>query len=377
LRASDSKTEPGSAEPNLTLAPDGEVLLSWIEPGATEKHALRFASHRPGGAWSEPRTISEGSDWFVNWADFPGMAALPDGTLFAYLLVKQAGPAFAYDIRMLRSNDRGATWGAPVKPHGDRAVAEHGFVSFFPMAKDRLGLVWLDGRHMKPGGHSEEGGMALISAGLSAAGPAAGETTVDRLVCSCCQTSAAAIDGGAIVAYRDRTEKEIRDIAVVRWTEGRWSEPLVVAQDGWEINACPVNGPAVAAEGKRVALAWFTAPRDEAQVSVIFSEDGGQSWGKPVRVDDGKSLGRVDVVLLPAGDALVSWMEQAPKGTEIRVRRVAGDGRLGPPLVVADSSAARASGFPRMERAGQDVFFAWTAPGDPSQVRTAVLTLKN
>jgi hypothetical protein len=244
------------------------------------------------------------------------------------------------------------------------------------MAQDRLGLIWLDGRHMKPGGHSEEGGMALLSAGLSAEGPALDETMVDRLACSCCQTSAAAIDGGAIVAYRDRTEKEIRDIAVARWTDGRWSEPRVVGQDGWEINACPVNGPALAAQGKRVVLAWFAAPRDEAKVRVAFSEDGGLGWSTPLRVDGGKPLGRVDAVLLPGGDALVSWMEQTSKGTEIRVRRVASDGRFGPPLLVADSSAARTAGFPRMERAGQDVVFAWTAPGEASQVRTAVLTLE-
>lgn len=371
-----SPAGPGSAEPNLALAPDGELLLSWIEPGTKEKHALRFASRRPGGAWSEPRTIAEGSDWFVNWADFPAMAALPDGTLFAHLLAKKAGGAFAYDIKVLRSRDRGTTWGAPITPHGDGVATEHGFVSFFPLAKDRMGLVWLDGRHLKPGGHSEEGDMALLSASLSAEGPALEETLVDRLVCSCCQTSAAAIDGGVLVAYRDRTEKEIRDVAVARWTDGRWSEPRVVGKDGWEINACPVNGPAVAAEGRRVVLAWFGAPQDEAKVSLVFSEDGGVGWGRPVRVDDGKPLGRVDAVLLPGGDALVSWMEQTSKGTEIRVRRVASDGRLGPPLLVADSSAARTSGFPRMERAGRDVVFAWTAPGDAPQVRTAVLTLE-
>jgi len=368
-----SPAGPGSAEPNLALTASGELLLSWIEPGGREKHALRFASRRPGNPWSELRTISEGSDWFVNWADFPAMASLPNGTLFAHLLAKRPGGTFAYDVRVMRSTDGGATWGAPLTPHGDGVAAEHGFVSFFPRDQDRLGLVWLDGRYLKPGGHSEEGGMALMAASLSAAGPAREETLVDRLVCSCCQTSAAVTDQGVIVAYRDRTEQEIRDIAVVRWTAGRWSEPQIVGQDGWEINACPVNGPAVAANGKRVALAWFGAPMDQAKVSVVFSEDAGVNWGRPVRIDGGKPLGRVDAVLLAGGDALVSWMEQAEAGTEIRVRRVTSTGRLGPPLLVADSSAARSAGFPRMERVGQEVVFAWTAPGEASQVRTTVL----
>jgi hypothetical protein len=114
-----------------------------------------------------------------------------------------------------------------------------------------------------------------------------------------------------------------------------------------------------------VALAWFGAPKDEAKVSVVFSEDGGVSWGTHRAGGRRQAAGSGRRGPAPRGDALVSWMERTSKGTEIRARRGASDGRLGPPLLVADSSAARTSGFPRMERAGQDVAFTWTAPGTP------------
>ena len=64
---------------------------------------------------------------------------------------------------------------------------------------------------------------------------------------------------GPVVVYRDRSEaeKEIRDISIVRLKGKKWSAPRPVFQDGWRLNGCPVNGPAVAAAGRRVAVAWF------------------------------------------------------------------------------------------------------------------------
>jgi hypothetical protein len=143
--------------------------------------------------------------------------------------------------------------------------------------------------------------------------------------------------------------------------------------DGWQMNGCPVNGPAVTAAGQQVAVAWFTAPNDKPRVSVAFSSDGGESFGSPRAVDDGRPLGRVDVGLLPGGDALVSWLEQAASGTELRVRRVPRTGARGTSLLVADSGSARSSGFPRLEVVSGEAILAWRDPAEPPRVRTAVL----
>jgi hypothetical protein len=195
---------------------------------------------------------------------------------------------------------------------------------------------------------------------------------LDDRTCDCCQNAAAMTAAGPIVAYRNRSPEEIRDIYVTRRVNGKWIAGRPVHADNWKISACPVNGPALAASGSDVALAWFTAAGDTARVNVAFSRDAGGAFGAPVRVDGGAPAGRVDVVMLPDRSALVSWIERTSGDTAaVRVRRVGRDGKLGAPVTVASSSAARASGFPRMVVSGSDVVFAWTEPGKPSAVRVA------
>ena len=368
----------GSGEPNLAVAQDGTVLLSWIERGAEGRHALRFSVLGGGDAWSPPRTIAEGENWFVNWADFPAVATLPDGTMFAHWLAKSGPGTYAYDVRVTASRDRGTTWTAPVVPHRDGTQTEHGFVSMTPWSDREMGIVWLDGRKTAGGGHGEHGGpgaaMSLVHATVDAGGRLGAETILDPRVCDCCQTDAARTANGVVVVYRDRSEDEVRDMSVVRFADGRWSQPHTLAADGWQINGCPVNGPAIAAEGDKVAVAWFTAAHDKPAVKVAFSDDAGATFGAPIAVDEGRALGRVDVAMLDGSAALVSWLEQGDAGAAaFRVRRIGADGSRGPTATAAVSTGARSSGFPRMARSGSLVVLAWRDAADPPRVRTAVL----
>jgi hypothetical protein len=131
----------GSGEPNLAVLHDGRVLLSWIEPAGADGHRLRYAARAKGGAWSAPATIAEGKDWFVNWADFPSVATMPDGTLFAHWLARSGAGSYAYDVRVTVSRDSGTSWSPAVVPHRDGTETEHGFVSMAPWNAQAMGLV--------------------------------------------------------------------------------------------------------------------------------------------------------------------------------------------------------------------------------------------
>lgn len=380
IQASNSPAGVDSREPELTATADGRIILSWVEKVADKRYALRFAS-RDKENWSKASTIAEGENWFVNWADFPSVIALADGSLAAHWLVKSGSGTYAYDVNIARSKDGGKTWGKPVVPHTDRTQTEHGFVSLIPLPDGRVGAIWLDGRNLKD--VKDEGdehtplpvSMTLRYAAIDADGKLSDEAQLDERVCECCQTSASLTSEGAIAVYRDRSEKEVRDINFVSRQQGSWGAPRAVHSDNWEINGCPVNGPSVAADGRRVAIAWYTGAGDSPRVKVAFSNDAGSTFSGPVEVDDGETLGRVDVLLLPDGSALVCWMSGTAEGGAIKVRRVRPDGSLGPPAVIAKTDISRSSGFPRMARLGDEVHFAWTEFGKPSYVRTATANI--
>ncbi|MCC5869098.1 MAG: exo-alpha-sialidase [Gammaproteobacteria bacterium] len=351
------------------LAPlsDGGVVMSWtrLTPEGPRLEHARFAD----GRWSASEEIARaqaGEEWFVNWADFPSIVELDDGRFAAHYLVSSGPDVFAYDVHVATRTAEGA-WQPSIVPHRDGTPTEHGFVSLLPWHEHALKAIWLDGRHT----HAEQPGhgdpMALRSAVIDG-DDLTHEHEIDASVCDCCQTSAVRLPGeGALVAYRGRSREEVRDILVARFRDGAWSTPRVVHDDGWVIHGCPVNGPAIAATGERIALAWFTLAHDEPRVNVAFSDDGGDTWSAPVRIDGGQPLGRVDVVMVDDDHALVSWIERDAGGPRIRVRSVAVSGDLGEPVTVnVDAGlASRASGFPRMARTGHgDVLIAWTVVND-------------
>lgn len=373
-----------ASEPNFFSAPDGRVVMSWIERVDSATHALRVAIRATDGTWGEVRDVTRRSDFWLNWADFPSVALLADGRLLAHWPQRNGSGRYAYEVRMAESRDEGRTWSESVTPHRPGIEAEHGFVSILPSDSGAL-IVFLDGgnniaaaahAHAAPAADDEEHGVPMtLSANRWDATPPSPttKTVVDSRVCDCCQTSAALTARGPVVVYRDRSEgtPEIRDIVISRFVDGAWTAAKPVHADNWEVDFCPVNGPMVQAYGDTVVVAWFTGARDTAKVQAAFSYDGGATFGTPVRVDDGDPAGRVGLQLFD-GAAYVSWLERgAGDSAFVKLRRVERDGMRDTAIVVSPSSGARSSGFPRMARLADGLLLAWTVPGRPSAVRGA------
>jgi hypothetical protein len=359
----------GSSLPQMTVSSRG-TLLSWVERSG-EAATLKYSEWK-GGAWTAARIVASGHDWFVNWADVPSVIRLADGSLYGHWLQKSGQDTYAYDVRLARSNDDGKTWSPSFTPHTDGTKTEHGFASLFQMPGAGLGLLWLDGRAMKAGHGEHDGGpMSLRGAIFNRDGKLLSESAVDLRVCECCPTTAAVTSDGPIVAYRDRSETEIRDIYVSRFVGGKWTEGVPVHRDNWQIAACPVNGPALSASGKSVALAWFTATGDDGHTFIAFSSDSGATFGAPIRLDDASALGRVDAALLSDGSAVASWIEFADGKAQFKMRRVTAKSDRSPAVSVAGIASNRSSGYPRMAVNDGEVMFAWTDASTPSKVVTA------
>lgn len=257
-------------------------------------------------------------------------------------------------------------------PHRDGTATEHGFVSLFTTQDGSLAAVWLDGRETRPdavesGQEHDAGNMTLRFARIEGLGTLQGEALLHARNCDCRQTSAALTAEGPVVVYRDRPDREVRDISIVRLRDGQWSEPRAVFEDNWVFHGCPVNGPSVAASGHRVAVSWFTAVNDVPRVKLAFSSDAGASFEEPIIVDDGSPLGRVETLLLDDGSALDCWLELQAAGSEVRVRRIRPDGKREPAVTVTPTGSARSNGFPQMVSTGGMLVLAWT----DDRVRTA------
>ena len=367
----------GSRFPNLAILADGRVIMSWFEPRADSSMALRCAVF-DGRRWTAPATIAAGDSFFVNWADFPSVRPLGGKRLAAHWPWKSGAGTYAYDVRISLSEDEGRSWGPVVIPHRDGTATEHGFVSLLPHAQG-VRAIWLDGRKGAGHEHDDEGpgpDMTLRTAVVTPDARLIEEAEIDGRVCDCCQTATVATDRGVLVAYRDRSADEVRDISFAREDRNAWTAPRPVHADGWVIPGCPVNGPALEARGPYVAIAWYTAALDSPRVLAAFSDDGGSSFGPPIGLDDGDPLGRVHLVLLEDGSAVITWLEAGQGAAQLRARRVWRGGRRSEAITVASTAASRASGFPRVARSGKALYFAWTEVGKPPRVIVARSTLR-
>lgn len=367
----------GSVAPNLARGPDGRIYLSWIEP-AGSGHRLVFSEFRDGG-WLPPLEIARGANWFVNWADFPALLPLGGGRLAAHWLVRSGPGTYAYDIHVGLSMDEGRSWQALGPIHDDATETEHGFVSFYAYkAGDGTlwpALVWLDGRNMAGvhGGHeshAEASGMTLRHARIRPDGKVEEALELDELTCDCCQTAAVGVGNEVLVAYRDRSEAEIRDIRLIRRDAGGWQDQGRLFADGWQVSGCPVNGPSLDALEDRVAIVWFTGADDRPMVKFGMSRDAGRNF-EFYDLESGNVLGRVDVAMAADGGA-ASWLAASDEGATIRLQMLAADGSpMGRPATVIESDASRGSGFPRLLASGGEFLLAWTdVNSKPSRVRT-------
>ena len=358
-----------SLEPQMTTSSRG-VLLSWVEQ--TGKTATLKFAERTADGWTAVRTVASGDDWFLSYADVPMVLRLSNGTLVANYLKSTHAMLEAYDLPIVYSRDDGATWSQPMLPHHDKTQTQHGFASFVELPGNGVGLVWLDGRDIATSTDFAGGNMGVRFASFDAQWKQTADVAVDAKVCECCQTTAVMTADGMLTAYRDRDDKEIRDISVSRLENGRWTTPVNVHRDNWEIYACPVNGPMLSARGRDVAVAWFTAKGDRGQAWAAFSNDAGRTWGAPIRLDDSESTGRVDIELLDDGTAVASYVEFANQRSQIRLRRIDRNGAKSRPVTLGQGEGGQGSAFPRMARAGNELVFAWVEGG---AVKTGVAEL--
>lgn len=358
---------PGAAQPNLVATADGRLLLSWISSVPGRRNALQFTQYASDGSrQSAPVTIAIGDSLVANWANIPHIVATADGALWVHWLQKSGGSGDATDVMLSRSRDGGFNWNPPAAVNSGGKPAEHGFAALWPATRDSVGIAWLDGRNTAPeanaGDNTPIGAMILRAALFDGAMRRSAEAELDAMTCDCCQVDVALTARGALLAYRDRSPDEIRDIATTRFDGATWSKPKPVHVDNWKMTACPVNGPAVAASGNDVVVAWYTAAGDVPMVRIARSADAGDTFAAPVTLDQGEAVrGRVDVAVDKA-QAWVTWIREDAAGQSLWLARYTPDlsRQLQRVEVARLQGRGNATGFPQLALHNGAAYLVWT-----------------
>ena len=368
--------ENNNAQPSL-VSKNGSLSLSWISSDDEKKAALNFSQFKEG-KWINPQTIVTGSDWFINWADFPTHAINEDLILTSHLK-KSDSSTYTYDVVLNLQKLNGEKIKEDFILHSDGTKSEHGFVSIVSNNNKGFYVSWLDGRNtILKGPEGQHNPMTIRFAEVTNRGEIINEKELDSATCDCCQTSITGTDNGPVVVYRDRSENEIRDIYITRNINGLWETPVPVHNDGWIINGCPVNGPKVASNLNNLAVSWFTVSNCRPIVNLSFSKSNGEDFESPIKINDLDATGRVDVVFINAKDVLVSYIEGDDNGTFLRIKKVSIDGKVSVPITISEIDGGRNTGVPQLEKFNDKIVIVWTVfENGKNQLKIANLSLEN
>jgi hypothetical protein len=376
--STNNPAETGSRFPNFYQDESGIIYMSWLASIEEEIYALRYSRYGENG-WEYPETVMVETDFFVNWADFPSVVGKDGEAFAAHRLKKREGGPYSYDVEILFRNSETGRWDQAIVPHRDGTATEHGFVSLEPGKDGSLFAVWLDGRQTADRGDDEyddiSKAMTIRSAEITPDGEIIRQRVIDSAVCDCCQTDLTATDNGYLAVYRDRSEDEIRDIKIARYSDetGEWSEPTTVHEDGWQIQACPVNGPRIVSNGNNVAVAWYTEADGAAAIYLAKSDDSGETFQEPILIADESlnTVGRVDLLMTDDGRIFVSWLQADGGNGYVIITETEPDGTVGNMIHAGTTSSSRSSGFPRIVQHNESILVAWTQTEPFLRVRTA------
>lgn len=347
-----------NGQPSL-VSSEKKLSLSWVSKNDNNDATLKFTQYI-NNQWSKPMSLAKGSNWFINWADFPTHSINDDLVLSSHLQ-KSGDGTYEYDIILNLNKINGETVRSNFKLNKEGVKAEHGFVSIKNDKKGGFFLTWLDGRNTifkdMDGNHKP---MTIRFAQVTQNGEIVNDRELDAMTCECCQTSITDSPEGPIVVYRDRSEDEIRDIYITKSILGEWDEPKAVNNDNWKINGCPVNGPKVISNLNKLAVAWFTISKGIPTVNVALSDDLGSTFNNPIKLNDFDPVGRVDIDFLNNDQVIVSYIENDSNGSYLRLKKVDFNGSISKHFTVDNISGERNSGVPQLEIVGNEVFVVWT-----------------
>lgn len=394
---------PGRANATPSIAAAGRfVAVAW-GASASGKADVFVAVSRDGGttfgAAVQVNTVP--GEARLN-GEMPPRVALGSstGSSLPEIVVLWTARGAATEIKTARSRDGGRTFGKPTSLQVAGAAGDRGWPSLALDRSGRLHAIWLDHRGLaaaraarggasghKPGAPHDGVAMAQNSSlyHASITGSSATEHEITKGVCYCCKTAlAAGADGTLFAAWRHVYPGSFRDMAFATSRDGgrSFSAPVRVSEDGWAIDACPDDGPAMAVDASgAVHLAWPTVVGGDNPRGAIFYSTmprDGQPFTKRQQVGTlgGPKPSHPQIVVDSRRRVFVAWDELANGRQTAAVREVRADATgatsFGP---IVTLSSSESGSYPALAAAGNRVLAAWATGGDRSRVQVHTVPL--
>ena len=372
---------PGRTSATPWIATHGRfVAVVWAATAGSASDIFVATSADEGASFTAPVQVNRvAGDGRVS-GEIPPRVALHarPGTALPDVVVAWNAKDRGTEIKVARSSDGGHSFGTPASLQSPGVPGDRGWHS---LALDDQGVAhvqWLDHRGLATakGEHQHKGehdGVAMAQMSALRYATLGARASTDREitpgVCYCCKSAIVALPGGRLVsAWRHVYADNMRDIAFTESRDGgrTFAAPARVSEDGWSINGCPDDGPALAADSADgVHIAWPTViPGDEPQGALFYAtmqSSGG--FGARVRVP---TLGspkpsHPQVAVDGTGRLFVAW-DESIEGTRTAAFSVAE--RTGTVVRFGAPTRLAANGptlYPVMAPLAQGVVAAWTA----------------
>jgi hypothetical protein len=282
-----------AAEPVTASASDGTFYVAWVNHETKKADVMLARFNSDGEMQGAPVRVNRAQGVATAWrGDQPSLSVAQDGSVFVVWTARVEGESkHGTDLFMSVSNDRGQSFASEVKINDDKVPGAHGMHSLAVAKGGRIYVGWLDERNVvtpkpstKADGHHMESNRELYLAYSTDGGrsfSANRKVAVDA--CPCCKTSlAVGADGTVYAGWRQVLPGNFRHIAVASSTDGgqNFSRPVIVSDDRWMLQGCPVSGPSLSVDaGGSLKVVWYAA--GEANAPGLYfaeSKDKAQSF---------------------------------------------------------------------------------------------------
>ena len=388
---------PGQVNEHVSIASDGAsfVAMAWSASSESNGSHIFAAVSADGGVSFAPPVRVNAIDRpaRVNGEQPPRVTLVPrdDGSR-SIVVLWTAKDADSTSLVHAESYDDGRSFGPALTLLPPDVKGNRGWESMVTVRDGRVFVLWLDHRDSAAtrsahdahhhGAHATADAVARAQRSqlfVSALDGSVAPMSIARGVCYCCKTAmAAGADGSVYAAWRHVFSGSHRDIAFTMSREGAaetFAEPVRVSADGWQIDGCPENGPALAVDaGQRVHVVWPTLVEGERERLQLFhaSSADGRTFSSRTPLPSNGNAFHPQVIVAPDGSLIAAWDELAAGKREVRVARGRPSADNDFTFSLLSTADARAGVYPALAATSTGAVLAWARPREGTQSQIAV-----